>query len=315
VDALLQSLITALLAARDSGQISRDRAAQAIGQMTLDPFDSRTCEEQSWRKAMIDAGVPDELIDAAYVALVERLDPPDDRPTTAADDTSPSGGAVERVIAHAGRTLGDPTDWAEPTTYGSAALAIIDAIWSIGVKYTGVLNVIERYRRLRAEQGADANDDTPAELIELIEALGGAEAFAGAVENRQRTSSRNGILKAEAVLLAGRVLVSLGLERPADVLAANDDQLDALRGNWTQIRGQGSGISLDYFLMLNGFAGVKGDRMIRRFVAEALGLSNELSVDSARAVGLVRDAARRIGVDDRRLDFAIWEYESERAGR
>ena len=33
-----------------------------------------------------------------------------------------------------------------------------------------------------------------------------------------------------------------------------------------------------------------------------------------RAVGLVRAAAGRVGVDERQLDFAIWEYESERTG-
>jgi hypothetical protein len=67
--------------------------------------------------------------------------------------------------------------------------------------------------------------------------------------------------------------------------------------------------------MLCGMPGVKGDRMIRRFVAAALGEPNELAVDPARAVSLVQMAASRVGTDDRTLDFAIWQYESQQAGR
>jgi hypothetical protein len=33
---------------------------------------------------------------------------------------------------------------APPTTYDSLALAIIDSIWSIGVRYAGVINVLDR---------------------------------------------------------------------------------------------------------------------------------------------------------------------------
>ena len=56
-------------------------------------------------------------------------------------------------------------------------------MWSIGVRYQGVLNALERYRRLRAATGADPERDTPADLISVIEGLGGPEAFADAVHN------------------------------------------------------------------------------------------------------------------------------------
>ena len=81
----------------------------------------------------------------------------------------------------------------------------------------------------------------------------------------------NGILKAEAVLHAARILVTAGIQRPAEVLDATHEQLDRLRAAWVLVHGQGSGISLDYFLMLTGMEGVKGDRMIRRLQTPSTG--------------------------------------------
>jgi hypothetical protein len=72
---------------------------------------------------------------------------------------------------------------------------------------------------------------------------------------------------------------------------------------------QGSGLSLEYCLMLSGLPGVKADRMIRRFVATALGLPNELAISADDAGTLVRKAARRFDVDERVLDYAIWRFE------
>jgi hypothetical protein len=231
---------------------------------------------------------------------------------------SPSGGAHEaldltHVLAHVRAVLGDAEGWSAPTTYQGVAVALIDSIWSIGVRYSGVLNVVERYRRLRSEQEADADRDDPVQLIAVIERCGGPADFAEQVRNRQRTSSRSGILKADAVLRAALVLRELHITTPADLQAAAAEDLDALRSRWRAIPGQGSGISLNYFLMLCGMPGVKGDRMIRRFVASALGDANELAVDPARAVALVQAAATRLDVSDRTLDLAIWQHESEQA--
>jgi hypothetical protein len=62
--------------------------------------------------------------------------------------------------------------------------------------------------------------------------------------------------------------------------------------------------------MLSGLPGVKADRMVRRFVAAALELPNELAISAEDAGALVRDAASNLGVDERVLDYAIWRYES-----
>ena len=91
--------------------------------------------------------------------------------------------------------------------------------------------------------------------------------------NRQRTSSRNGILKAEAVLCEARILEDEGVAVPADLTAAGEERLQHLRARWSTVPGQASGVSWRAFCMLVGLAEVKPDRMIRRYVATALGRS------------------------------------------
>jgi hypothetical protein len=222
-----------------------------------------------------------------------------------------TGEPIEMLLEQV-KVLGDPAGWPAATTYGSVGLAIIDSLWSIGVRYTGVRNVIARYRAFRSRCGADADQDTPADLADMIDEASGPEAFAEIVANRQRTSSRGGILKAEAVRLATDVLVVAGIMVPADVASATPEQLMEVRERWTAIRGQGSGLSWDYFLMLTGRPGVKADRMVRRFVADAL-RCDEQDVSQTDAHELVTEAAGLLGLSVSQLDFAIWLHQSGNA--
>jgi hypothetical protein len=75
-----------------------------------------------------------------------------------------------------------------------------------------------------------------------------------------------------------------------------DKQLRALRG-------QGSGISLDYFKMLVGDdTGIKADRHILRFM-EMMGI---------RDIEILRSIAFQMEITPRQLDFAIWQKMSKR---
>ncbi|MBE2316453.1 hypothetical protein DVA67_010735 [Solirubrobacter sp. CPCC 204708] len=207
--------------------------------------------------------------------------------------------AVDRVVAHAA-VLGDPAGWAVAGVQENLAVAVIEAVWGIGVRAGGVANVIARYEALRGER-----PHTPAELAAFVETLGGPEAFADAVRNRQRTSTRNGILKAEAVYLEARML---GEEGVVDASGLSD----AVRARWITVPGQKSGTSWDALLIATGHDTVKADRMLRRFVAVATG-TTEARVSAARAHTLVVDAAARLGVSARALDYAIWRHESRAA--
>jgi hypothetical protein len=128
--------------------------------------------------------------------------------------------------------------------------------------------------------------------------------------NRQRTSTTSGILKAEAVLREARILEDEGVERPADLAGATLERLGHLQRRWSTVAGQASGVSWRAFSMLVGLPEVKPDRMIRRFVAAALGRPRETSVSVDEARRLVLAAARRLGVSPRALDYAIWAHQS-----
>jgi hypothetical protein len=234
-----------------------------------------------------------------------------------------SGGSSDAalVLAHVKASLGEPADWSAPVAHTSVALAVIDSVWGINSRWTSVRNVIDRYRRARRGANGQSNlpgttdpdTDAPEDLLAFIESSGGADAFAEVVQNRQRTSTRNGILKAEAVRQVASVLRDHRINTPEDVRVASSEQLAALREDWMQIPGQRSGLSLDAFLLSTGRGGVKADRMVRRFVADALQAPGEGSVKPARAAALVEEAARIARIDTRLLDAAIWQYESDRA--
>lgn len=307
MDARLQAVVGAVVEAVDAARLSDEEARRRLGEMLLDAFGAGVAREgqPDWRIRLQDLSVGEDVLDAAYGVLHRRE--PGGQPLVAAARVSDEVGAV---VAHVRVVLGEPSSWDPAPGYASSALSVIDSVWSIGVRYQGVLNVLDRYRALRAARGADGECDTPAELVRVIEELGGPEAFADAVQNRQRTSSRRGILKAEAVLREARMLAEEGIASPDDLLGADAAKLEVVRRRWTSVPGQGSGLSLDYFLMLNGMPGVKADRMVRRFVANSLGLPNELAVSAEAAGALVRTAAHRLGEDDRVLDYAIWRHQS-----
>jgi hypothetical protein len=215
---------------------------------------------------------------------------------------------LEQLLAHAD-VLGPPHAWEEPLTYLSIPLAIIDSVWSIGVNYAGVTNVIARHRSARAAAGRDADADTTSDFLRFISDVGGPVEYSVLVQNRQRTSSRSGILKAEAVQFEAEVVASAGVETPDDLRDLPRDALKSLRSKWTStVPGQSSGLSWDYFLMLCAMPGVKADRMVIRFVADALGLE-EADIAAGRASQLVSDAAQALGVDPRFLDYAIWLHQ------
>jgi hypothetical protein len=99
----------------------------------------------------------------------------------------------------------------------------------------------------------------------------GAERFAAEIfANRQRTSARSGILKAEAVHRLAQVLGNHRVNYFQDIPSIADSTL--FETTVRAIPGQASGISLQYFWMLAGSDDlVKPDRQIVRFVQRALG--------------------------------------------
>ena len=101
----------------------------------------------------------------------------------------PDDDALRAILAAVETLCRARTAGTTPASYDSVGLAIIAAVWSIGVRYQSVENVIARYRAERLAGGGDPEADRPEDVRRFIEACGGAEEFAQRVGNRQRTST------------------------------------------------------------------------------------------------------------------------------
>ena len=205
--------------------------------------------------------------------------------------------------------LGPPDTWTPPAGYpDSLALCVIDAVWSMGVRYGGVRRVVSRYLAARSAEDADGHQDGVRELLDQVTRRGGPDEFAAAMDNRGRTSTRSGILKADAVTRCARVLLEHGIDSAAELRSAPDEKRSAAELAWRAVPGQRSGISWRYLRLLAGIAEVKPDRMITRFVARVTGSTPTPD----RAAALVAAVAQHLEVDVRGLDHRIWRYESGR---
>ena len=199
--------------------------------------------------------------------------------------------------------------------YKSLPLCILDAVYSIGVKYSSTAKVTERYIEYYdldiSRSFSGANEHTIKDFLKNIENAGGAKAFAEkVVHNRQRTSSINGILKAEACEMVARVCEKHGIDTLADF--NNYDKKDELDNDILAVHGQSSGVMLKYLRMLAGNNNlIKPDRMVKRFVAS---FSSAITSDE-ELQKLVSRAATEVlklkypNMTPRLLDYLMWEYQ------
>lgn len=103
------------------------------------------------------------------------------------------GTDLGKLTAACEKLLSD--DLRTPSGYpDSLALCVLDAVWSLGVRYGSVVNVLNRYRCwVRDVAGGDADRRDAHQLVEDIAAAGGHVRFAeDVVDNRARTSPRRG---------------------------------------------------------------------------------------------------------------------------
>ncbi|HWE53078.1 MAG TPA: hypothetical protein VG273_25025 [Bryobacteraceae bacterium] len=229
----------------------------------------------------------------------------------------PAISQVDQLVSHIRKTL-PAMELLVPSadeSYRSLPLCVIDAVYSIGVRYESTERTVDDFCRWSCWSYTE--EHSVGEFLDLMEPYAGRwDALAVEVfRNRQRTSSRSGVLKAEAVYRFSQELRRSGVETLKDVSKVGSDR--RLRSAITDIPGQGSGISLKYFMMLAGFEGVvKPDRMISRFVADALGVD---SVGTDLAEALVLSAHRLLHTENPRLtasmlDYGIWTYQRNARG-
>ena len=208
---------------------------------------------------------------------------------------------------------------ADEYRYASLPLCVVDAVFSIGVRYTSTQKVVSNLceyagwtRFFASREARGAGEHGIGDLNSMFDKFG-AEGMAESVfQNRQRTSSRSGILKAEAVLLYCRTLIKAGINDFPDLDVERREYAEAII---LGLPGQSSGIAFDYFMMLAGDDNlIKPDRMVQRYVAHALDLD---SVPQPRqAAILVRLAAKELRTRGQlwtplSLDNAIWRHQSK----
>lgn len=205
--------------------------------------------------------------------------------------------------------------------YASLPLCVIDAVFSIGVRYTSTQRVVEQFckhtgwTRSAVSRGSrEVGEHGVRKLIAIGDEIGPEEMADSVFKNRQRTSTRSGILKSEAVYLFCQGLSKAGIDQFADMDSERKEFAEAMI---LGIPGQSSGIAFDYFMMLAGDDNlVKPDRMVQRFVCKVLSMP---AVPQPRQTAiLVRLAANELlrrghPWTPLSLDHAIWKHERDTA--
>ena len=111
------------------------------------------------------------------------------------------------------------TDPSDEDDYQSLPLCVIDAVFSISANYTSTKNTVAKFcNHFGVRETSKVRPPDIADQLSISNFLKfydqyGVEKMAGTVyQNLQRTSSRNGILKSEAVLRFSKTLIQFGVD-------------------------------------------------------------------------------------------------------
>lgn len=194
--------------------------------------------------------------------------------------------------------------------------ALVDAVFSIRARYGGVAERLEEFAALHPE------------------AVNSLEGLSRLPESALRKVMGNGVTagvtKASAVLEAAQAFRSLDTGNAPPLETASEIRdlvgrrihvdgrpwVDCLKEAYTGVHGLGW-VTFEYFLMLLGIPGVKADSMIRRFVADALGVKTG-QIPAGKARDLVVAAHGQVapdlpvGPDLTQFDHGLWLYQRRR---
>lgn len=210
------------------------------------------------------------------------------------------------------------TNLSDEYYYQSLPLCVIDAIFSIGARYSSTKNTVKRFCDYFGLKLYSRNRPQVTEQLSVLEFIKmhddySFEEMANKIyQNKQRTSTRNGILKAEATFRFAEVLGEFEVNYYQDI----DKILGSRKfeAKIAEIPGQSSGISTRYFYMLAGSDDyIKPDRMMARFIESVI--QRRLSVEESHnaIMGVYRILANKYpNLTPRALDHQIWLYQRER---
>ncbi|WP_049792830.1 hypothetical protein [Mycolicibacter sinensis] len=197
----------------------------------------------------------------------------------------------------------------------SLSLCIVDAVWSIGADYDSV--VVPVVRTLAGKLGVGqptvpATEPIGADPLPVTRIAEISVDEMTALTNRQRTSTRNGILKSDAVLRHARMFAEhhVGTMAEAVALFADAARFDTLDAALRPIPGEGGdGIRRGYLWMLIGQDDlIKPDRMVLRWL-DHVGVSVDPKGARNIITQLIPVLAARLGRDVTawEVDHAMWK--------
>jgi len=209
--------------------------------------------------------------------------------------------------------------------YRSLPFCIIDAVYSLAARYSSTRNTVIHFcnvqglQRLRPKGSTypDMSDQySVREFEELLSLYSEYKQIAVELfDNRQRTSTRNRILKAEAVHRFVRVLLLHHVNYFQDIPTVI--QSKQFESDIRSIPGQTYGTSLTYFFMLSGEENmVKPDRMVLRFLWRIIGEQvSKLNPHAwlSQALKILNEKYPKL--TSRELDHEIWKYEKAMANK
>lgn len=190
----------------------------------------------------------------------------------------------------------------------SLVIGVIDSVYSISSRYESTINVVNRFveaiginRKLEDYTTSDFLDSfgnyTPEQLAYNV------------FKNRQRTSTKNGVLKSEAVMKIIETLHKNGIETKKDLL--NHENINQVEQQIRKVKGQGSGVSFEYIMMHAGDKNrFKPDRHIFTFFEEVLeyGKLSAIELEKKFFNELEIVKIKYPFFTARSLDSLIWEH-------
>jgi len=220
--------------------------------------------------------------------------------------------------------------------YGSLPQCVISVVFSINARYPTELNTVNSYcsyvgyenkgwerHRCSEELLPISRQESISHMLSVLEeslSYHSSEKFGFSAENifknKQRTSSQNGILKAEAVYLFASALKKLNIEYYQDLQLnlVSDIERTIFQNSIKLIPGHRSGISINYFYMLSGDEWhIKPDRHIINFIKVA-GVQ-DINDNPIEIEKMIIDACHELRKEypyltPRSLDYTIWKYMS-----
>lgn len=215
----------------------------------------------------------------------------------------------KNFIDHCEKTL----DFSQqaPPGYKSAPICALDSVFSIGVKYGSVKNVVNNFLHWLGNLPMET-EITTSEVLDRIGQRTDTE-LSELLNSFQRTDTHeNSILKSEAYILFLQVMQIFKVETCEDIARMVDNQ--QFQSTIKSIRGQSSGLTLEYLFILARIESyVKVDRHITRFAQIA---TDKGDLSKEQIINLVRTASKYMayqnhpGMNARWLDHLIWTYQS-----